>query len=816
MYYGKLRERQHQSEIESDVLAQRRALEKYVKWTNKGMVEAPKVKNMILATLPSLSSILQGVLDRPYSNSVYFPWLRKLDADQLSLIALKESIRVCMRDGYSTGAVKLSTSLGKAVVVEVVYKDLETSSPVYARHLESRVRAKAYNDPHRIQGFVVPWYRSHFGDLLDNPLISMDNKSFSHIGKYLLNALHEVGFLEVIDRGGYSSKVKLPDYIVDYFLTYEEDDVAKIIDKQDTAMVCPPDEWDSIKGGGYLTNRRKGIYLLIPTKKLRKSTIGDIFNEFTPQVMPRVFAHANWIQSIPLEIDQVTKQAIVESWKLDINCMGIPRRSQPIAPEFPLHETWSRKNATEEEMAAYRKWAHEISDYRSLVIKEWKVRNRIISEYLRSSNKPGPIWYPVFYDFRGRMYYRGKPNVQGEDIEKAVLHFHEKKPLGKRGLYWLKVAIANDYGYDKESYDDRVKWTEDHISDIRRAIKTPWDYPEVWGDNPFCMYSSCVQLLNALDSRDPESYVTGIPVRVDATCSGHQHFAALFRDPVAADLVNLTYRGSGGKSDIYTFIANAAMEKIKEDLNSPDEKTRHLANFAYQAGISRSMAKRPIMTQVYSATLHSAQEYVGEGLKDVLAEKGMDYPPDYSPMIYRAYIAKKLFASLEVAVPSAVHGMAWLKECAKEVCGTHGLVWTTPTGFKVHHDYQTYKDTRVRLNLLGMNLVTVRTYGEGVSKARVANAISPNFVHSLDASHLLMTAERMRRKGLQMQCIHDSFGTHPCDVDTLQRELREAFVELYSMPIAENFREEIGATIDYPEKGSLDIREVLDSPYFFC
>lgn len=34
--------------------------------------------------------------------------------------------------------------------------------------------------------------------------------------------------------------------------------------------------------------------------------------------------------------------------------------------------------------------------------------------------------------------------------------------------------------------------------------------------------------------------------------------------------------------------------------------------------------------------------------------------------------------------------------------------------------------------------------------------------------------------------VHDSYWTHACDVDTMNRILREKFVELYEAPILEN------------------------------
>lgn len=36
--------------------------------------------------------------------------------------------------------------------------------------------------------------------------------------------------------------------------------------------------------------------------------------------------------------------------------------------------------------------------------------------------------------------------------------------------------------------------------------------------------------------------------------------------------------------------------------------------------------------------------------------------------------------------------------------------------------------------------------------------------------------------------VHDSYWTHACDVDEMNRILREKFVELYETPILENVR----------------------------
>nr|CAB3456645.1 unnamed protein product [Digitaria exilis] len=69
---------------------------------------------------------------------------------------------------------------------------------------------------------------------------------------------------------------------------------------------------------------------------------------------------------------------------------------------------------------------------------------------------------------------------------------------------------------------------------------------------------------------------------------------------------------------------------------------------------------------------------------------------------------------------------------------------------------------------------------------RQRTAFPPNFVHSLDGSHMMMTAVACKKQGLNFAGVHDSYWTHACDVDTMNKILREKFVELYDTPILEN------------------------------
>src|SRR5271170_3793455 len=96
-------------------------------------------------------------------------------------------------------------------------------------------------------------------------------------------------------------------------------------------------------------------------------------------------------------------------------------------------------------------------------------------------------------------------------------------------------------------------------------------------------------------------------------------------------------------------------------------------------------------------------------------------------------------------------------------------------------------------------------------------------LHSFDAAHMMRTIHRLLAEGLRhFAMVHDSFGVHACDVDTLNRVLREEFVRIYSEPVLQNFLDELrkanpDVTLpDVPPPGDLDIRHVLASPYFFA
>lgn len=124
----------------------------------------------------------------------------------------------------------------------------------------------------------------------------------------------------------------------------------------------------------------------------------------------------------------------------------------------------------------------------------------------------------------------------------------------------------------------------------------------------------------------------------------------------------------------------------------------------------------------------------------------------------------------------------------------------------------------MKIRSCGLSDIVVREVLDSTRSQAMANAISPNFVHALDAAHLTFTARRMRQDGLAMVAIHDSFGTHAGDVDRMHECIREAFVELYTEhdPMQLLLTGIGQQDVSLPTKGTLDLTEFLRSEFGFC
>ena len=118
------------------------------------------------------------------------------------------------------------------------------------------------------------------------------------------------------------------------------------------------------------------------------------------------------------------------------------------------------------------------------------------------------------------------------------------------------------------------------------------------------------------------------------------------------------------------------------------------------------------------------------------------------------------------------------------------MYWTTPLGFPVSQPYR--KDNTVQVCTANQSVsLAVRNSFSPVTLRQQVAAFPPNFIHSLDASHMMLTALACEEAKLTFASVHDSFWTHACDVPKMNELLRISFVKLHQTPVLENLYSEL-------------------------
>ena len=447
-------------------------------------------------------------------------------------------------------------------------------------------------------------------------------------------------------------------------------------------------------------------------------------------------------------------------------------------------------------------------------------------------------------DFRGRVYPLPTGlNPQGDDMTKALLQYAEPVPVSSKdapdALKWLAVHGAGLAGHDKISLEDRVLWVENIRVNILSSAENPLEY--TWWqeqDEPWQFLAWAMEYKKALQYQEEHGTLAGFDCRCtiayDGTCSGLQHYSCLLRDPVGGSAVNLIDHEK--PSDIYAEVAKKVLTRVEKDaiegtLKGKEKKdgtfapgTKPLAQAWLAHGIDRKVCKRPVMTLAYGSGQY--------GFGDQIYEDTTKDNPCFDGVGARQaaqYLAKLTWGAVQSTVVSAVAGMDFLKKVAKELAKHDMPVeWVTPLGLPIQQMYLTRKTECFQLRLGNASAryriyVTSISEKEEVDKSKQASGIAPNFIHSLDATHLMMSIDEASRQGVKnFSTVHDSFGTSLGEAITLQKIIRQQLVKLYTeySPL-EDFKNHaemlIGEPIEIeiPSKGNLDIRCILDSKFVF-
>jgi len=423
------------------------------------------------------------------------------------------------------------------------------------------------------------------------------------------------------------------------------------------------------------------------------------------------------------------------------------------------------------------------------------------------------IYFPHNVDFRGRYYpLSSLLHPQSDDVSKSLLEFANGSLVTKDNLQWLLVHGANLYGYDKVSFEDRCSFMLKMSKDILRVAKDPLDTLDIWAnenvDSPWQFLSFCFLFAKVL--KDKEVYCH-IPICLDGSNNGLQHYAAILRDSNAARRTNLI--NSFVPADIYTDVANVVRHMMEQDT---EEKYKIHRDFWLGRSVTRKLVKRGTMTTPYGVSRFGIKEQLNNDF-------GSDDPDIFRHSLYLSRIIEK---AIDTIVTSAKDGMVYLRAIANAYL-TSGCIlsWRTPLGFFAIQDYKKPRTKKIS-TYLGTKRIRINITDDTKSTVDIRKGImafAPNFIHSLDASHLGLTVLECYKQGIRDFCmIHDSYGTSLHNVSVLTRVLREQFASMYQMhnvfeELKIEYERRTNKTCDIaiPAQGSLDLNCVLSSNYFF-
>ncbi|KAM6553010.1 hypothetical protein CsatB_013772 [Cannabis sativa] len=582
------------------------------------------------------------------------------------------------------------------------------------------------------------------------------------------------------------------------------DRTVKLIPIPYVPMLIPPRKWKGYDKGGHLFLPS----YVMRTHGSRKQR--EVLRAAPGKQMQKVFEALDMLGSVKWRVNKKVFSVVESIWDGGGNVAGLVNRKDVTVPEKP----------SSDDLTEIHQWKWKVRKARKINSERHSLRCDVelkLSVARKMKDEDG-FYYPHNLDFRGRAYpMHPHLNHLSSDLCRGVLEFAEGRPLGKSGLRWLKIQLANLYagGVEKLSYDGRLAFVDNHIEDIFDSAKNPVHGDRWWlgAEDPFQCLAACINLSEALNSSSPHTVISHLPIHQDGSCNGLQHYAALGRNSLEAAAVNLV---AGDKpADVYSEIARRVHAIMIKDSNK--DPARHpcasLAKILIDQ-VDRKLVKQTVMTSVYGVTYVGAREQI----KKRLEEKGV-ITDDEQLFSASCYAAKVTLASLGEIFQAARAVMGWLGDCAKVVASQNQPVqWTTPLGLPVVQPY--YKNER-HLVKTSLQILALQREGSSIDLRKQRSAFPPNFVHSLDGSHMMMTALACRDAGLCFAGVHDSFWTHACDVDQMNQILRQQFVELYSMPVLENLLENFRTSYPelefppIPERGSFNLQEVLNSPYFF-
>lgn len=525
-------------------------------------------------------------------------------------------------------------------------------------------------------------------------------------------------------------------------------------------ITMPPQDWrpndDGTVQGGYHTYQYEMVRLRTGRVNYLdySQQIYDTINYIQAvawKVSPLIVRAVERDLKIPLKEDYVKSiypDAELSQWHIDIKAEGLPKSI--------VERLTEERNLYSKSVELYNA---ECQDFESAVGKyrATKLAVDIAKRYIGEER----IYFPHSFDSRGRIYpIPVGLSPQGSDAVKAMIEYTDGEVLNEDGKNWAWAYLASLWGDDKITFYERVERGKELI-----------DANYLEADEPYQFLAHQLEIKEFI--KNPDHIFRG-RVHLDACNSGSQFTSIITGDRAGCEATNVipTFDKDGKqlRQDAYLLVADKSKEltKIKIETNTEPEKDaplQLLKTLLEEKG--RKMCKTPVMVSNYGGTAGGRSEIIWHMLREFNVDR--EFITKKNASMFSSVIGDSITGVLNggKAFETYIHKM-------NNVISKKGnpVRWTTSDGFKVTHVKQKeLKPKQVSCMLPNSRRETVihkKAFSDEINPVKMKSAISPNYIHSLDAELLRRVALGMKEYGLiETDWIHDSFGCHPNHVTKL-------------------------------------------------
>lgn len=781
--------------------------------------------HIINHTVEQLAESIEAFCDH-YRNKVgrrpvFLAHLEMLDYKVSSLVALRSVMDLmCIKDMHISNMV---LRVGSRIEDQYKFAGLENSAPKYIEKIMDNMAKKGTQSySHKRRTLDAAAKNSGYQHK------AWEKSIVSQLGAFLIDLVANINFngqplltKQVVQVDAKNSEVLLvpSEHTAEWIEKFAEKN--EILSPAYAPCVLPPRDWVTPFNGGFHVKEIAETMSLVRGKK--KHVEGLTYKQ-----MPKVYETVNALQNVGWSISA----NVLDVFKGVMECrlpLGIPSFDKIVTRPAPIPEGMEKLTGkalvaamTEEEKKEFFTWKNDkANNDTNDKIRETELNQ--ITRILHEAKRYEPfdaIYFVYSLDYRSRVYVESSLiTPQGGDLQKGLLRFSEGKAIGLKGLYWLAVQGAgvwaakdeNGIALDKKPFVQRVRHvlSTEFCDMVRNIVADPLNNTD-WcnADKPWQFLNWCFEWAALCDHYEEtgefRDFVSHLPIAMDGSCSGTQHYAMILKDKVAGELVNLTQNKS--PQDIYGATAEGLTKRLLEVI-ADDEVEMGVKVLASEwlNHSNRSLAKPPVMTLVYGSAAMTCRKTTLEYLADIqnkenaqaraagrVAKRKYDFESETEAA---SMVTPLLWDAVGETQQSSKEGMRFIKQVA-QFCFKNNIPLQTiaPTGFIMTQEIFQTKASRVQTSLFGDTRITLREETKELDDAKMRSSSAPNFIHLHDASHLLLTSlEHLTNctyaqngdllscelNGMSLAVIHDSFGTHACDTSKLRRVLGTQLVKMY-------------------------------------